>query len=180
VVITTAALRLGKVSSTHCASSYVGPGPVWTGAENLALTWIWSLDRPAHSVEGIHPIYTHSIFREGILIQLHSINLSREGSFVLRSWQPLITPWRNVENLSLRIHKSSIMELLMAKRPPFFPPCDLYLALFLPLFYFMLFSRGLFYPWFCLIHNTPSPFGLLWLLPNPFFLCIMQLFLPHY
>ena len=25
------------------------PGPVWTGAENLASTWIRSLDRPAHS-----------------------------------------------------------------------------------------------------------------------------------
>ena len=25
------------------------PGPVWTGAENLAPTGIWSLDRPAHS-----------------------------------------------------------------------------------------------------------------------------------
>jgi hypothetical protein len=25
------------------------PGPVWTGAENLALTGIQSLDRPAHS-----------------------------------------------------------------------------------------------------------------------------------
>ena len=29
------------------------PGPVWGGPENLAPTWIRSLDRPAHSIVAI-------------------------------------------------------------------------------------------------------------------------------
>ena len=34
---------------THCTGGWVGPGPVWTGAENLAQTGIRSPDRPARS-----------------------------------------------------------------------------------------------------------------------------------
>ena len=34
---------------THCTGGWVGPGPVWTAAENLAHTGIRSLDRPARS-----------------------------------------------------------------------------------------------------------------------------------
>jgi len=34
---------------THCIGGWVGPRPVWTGAENLAPTGIPSPDRPARS-----------------------------------------------------------------------------------------------------------------------------------
>jgi hypothetical protein len=34
---------------THCTGGWVGPGPVWTGAENLASAGIRSPDRPARS-----------------------------------------------------------------------------------------------------------------------------------
>ena len=34
---------------THCIGSWVGPGTIWTGAENLAITGIRSPDRPARS-----------------------------------------------------------------------------------------------------------------------------------
>jgi len=33
----------------HCTGGWVGPRPVWTGAENLAPTGIRSPDRPARS-----------------------------------------------------------------------------------------------------------------------------------
>jgi hypothetical protein len=36
-------------SGTHCTEAGWAPGPVWTGAENLAPTGIRSPDRPAHS-----------------------------------------------------------------------------------------------------------------------------------
>jgi len=32
-----------------CTGSWVGPGPVWTGAENLTTTGIRSADHPARS-----------------------------------------------------------------------------------------------------------------------------------
>ena len=32
---------------THCIGGWVDPGPVWTGAENLAPTRFRSPDRPA-------------------------------------------------------------------------------------------------------------------------------------
>ena len=35
----------GKDPGTHCTVGWVGPGPVWTGAENLAPTGIRSPDR---------------------------------------------------------------------------------------------------------------------------------------
>ena len=35
---------------THCTGGWVGPGPVWIGAENLAPTGIRSPDRPARSM----------------------------------------------------------------------------------------------------------------------------------
>jgi len=34
---------------THCIGGWVAPGPVWTGAENLASTGIQPPDRPASS-----------------------------------------------------------------------------------------------------------------------------------
>ena len=34
---------------THCIGGWVGPGPVWTGAENLTPTWIRHPDRPVRS-----------------------------------------------------------------------------------------------------------------------------------
>jgi hypothetical protein len=34
---------------THCIGGWVAPGPVWTGAENLAPTGIWSRDRLARN-----------------------------------------------------------------------------------------------------------------------------------
>ena len=46
---TLAALSMGKRPGTHCIGGWVGHRPVWTGAENLALTRIWSPDRPARS-----------------------------------------------------------------------------------------------------------------------------------
>ena len=33
----------------YCIGAWVGPGSVWTGADNLAPTWIWYPDRPASS-----------------------------------------------------------------------------------------------------------------------------------
>ena len=42
-------LYLQERPGTHCTRSWVGPGPVWTGAEDLALTGIRSPDRPACS-----------------------------------------------------------------------------------------------------------------------------------
>jgi hypothetical protein len=44
-----AALSLGKKASTHAIGGWVGPGPVWTSAENLTPNGIRSPDRPAHS-----------------------------------------------------------------------------------------------------------------------------------
>ena len=41
-----AALPPGMRPGTHCIGSWVGPGPVWTGAENLAHIGIRSPDRP--------------------------------------------------------------------------------------------------------------------------------------
>ena len=37
----------GKRPGTHCIGGGWVPGPVWTGAENLAHTGIQLLDRPA-------------------------------------------------------------------------------------------------------------------------------------
>jgi hypothetical protein len=42
-----AVLPLGKRPGTHCIGGWVGLGPVWTGAENLAPTGIRSPDHPA-------------------------------------------------------------------------------------------------------------------------------------
>ena len=39
----------GKRPGTHCVGGWGGPGPVWTGAENLASTGIRSPDLPARS-----------------------------------------------------------------------------------------------------------------------------------
>jgi hypothetical protein len=44
-----AALPLEKRRGTHCTGDWVGPGPVWTGAENLASTGNRSQDRTGHS-----------------------------------------------------------------------------------------------------------------------------------
>jgi hypothetical protein len=44
-----AALPPGKTPRTHCIGGWWAPGPVWTGAENLASTGIRSPDRPARS-----------------------------------------------------------------------------------------------------------------------------------
>ena len=44
-----AALPRGKSPGTHCIGGWVAPGPVWTGAENLASTGIRSLDPSARS-----------------------------------------------------------------------------------------------------------------------------------
>ena len=44
-----AALLPGKRPATHCIGGWVGPGPVWKDAENLAPTGIRSPDRPACS-----------------------------------------------------------------------------------------------------------------------------------
>jgi hypothetical protein len=44
-----AVLLPGKTPGTHCIVGWGGPGPVWTGAENLAPTRIRSPDRPARS-----------------------------------------------------------------------------------------------------------------------------------
>jgi hypothetical protein len=38
---------------THCIGGWVGPGAVWTGAENLASTGMRSPDGPAHN-ESLH------------------------------------------------------------------------------------------------------------------------------
>ena len=35
--------------STHCTGEWLALGSVWTSAENLALTWIRSPDRPARN-----------------------------------------------------------------------------------------------------------------------------------
>ena len=40
---------LRERSGTHCIEGWVGPGPVWTGVENLARSGIRSPDRPACS-----------------------------------------------------------------------------------------------------------------------------------
>ena len=44
-----AALYPRERPGTHFAGGWEGPGPVWTGAENLASTGIRSPDRPARS-----------------------------------------------------------------------------------------------------------------------------------
>ena len=44
-----ATLPLGKTRYPLCRGLGGGPGPVWTGAENLAPTGIRSPDRPARS-----------------------------------------------------------------------------------------------------------------------------------
>jgi hypothetical protein len=44
-----AALYPQERPGTHCTGGWEGPGPVWTGAENLASTRIRSPDRPARS-----------------------------------------------------------------------------------------------------------------------------------
>jgi len=44
-----AALYPRERSGTHCTGGWMGPGPVWTGAENLAPTGIWPPDHPACS-----------------------------------------------------------------------------------------------------------------------------------
>jgi hypothetical protein len=48
-----AAIYPGKRPGTHCIGGWVGPGPVWTGAENLTPTGIRSPGRPARS-ESLH------------------------------------------------------------------------------------------------------------------------------
>jgi len=42
-------LTPGEKPGAHCTGGWVDPGPLWTGAENLASTGIRSVDRPAHS-----------------------------------------------------------------------------------------------------------------------------------
>jgi len=37
----------GRKPGSHCTRGWVGPGPVWTGAENLALTGIRSVQSVA-------------------------------------------------------------------------------------------------------------------------------------
>jgi len=39
---------------THCIGGCVGPGPVWTGVVNFALTGIRYQDRPARSTESAY------------------------------------------------------------------------------------------------------------------------------
>jgi hypothetical protein len=46
---TPAALSPGKRPGTHCIGGWWDPGPVWTGAENLATTEIRFPDSPARS-----------------------------------------------------------------------------------------------------------------------------------
>ena len=44
-----AALSPGKGPGTHCTEVWVGPGPVWTGVEKLALSWGETPNIQAHS-----------------------------------------------------------------------------------------------------------------------------------
>ena len=44
-----AALYPRERAGTHCTGGWVGPGLMWTGAENLVTTEIRSPDRPARS-----------------------------------------------------------------------------------------------------------------------------------
>ena len=48
-----AALFLRRRLGTHCTGGWVGPGPVWTGMENLAPTSIRSPDSPVRSAVAI-------------------------------------------------------------------------------------------------------------------------------
>ena len=44
-----AALPPDKRPGTHCTGGWMGPGPVWTGVENLVPTEVRNPDRPARS-----------------------------------------------------------------------------------------------------------------------------------
>jgi hypothetical protein len=47
------ALPPGKGPSRHCTGGWVGPGSIWTGAENLAATGYRTPDHPARK----EPLY---------------------------------------------------------------------------------------------------------------------------
>jgi hypothetical protein len=82
------------------------PGPVWTGAENLAPTGIWSPDRPAHSQSlyrlryPVHrPIYIYIYIYIYIRLSLERTVCTRISQFVAKSLEHVN---------SLRIHSSNI------------------------------------------------------------------------
>ena len=52
-----AALPPVKKAGTHSTGYWLDPGPVWTGAENLALTGIRSPVRPARSHSQLQRAY---------------------------------------------------------------------------------------------------------------------------
>ena len=66
------------------------------------------------------------------------------------------------------------------KDPGFLPSMLPSFSSFPPTFSYYAPLPGLFYPWFCPLHNIPSSFGLVWLLHNPLFLYVVQPFLLHY
>ena len=60
-------LPLGKTRCPLYREAGWAPGPVWTGAENLAPTGIWSPDRPAHSQSLYRPNYPAHQFEFNLL-----------------------------------------------------------------------------------------------------------------
>ena len=59
----------------------MGPGPVWTGAGNLATTWIRSPDRPARtgslyrlSYRGRELDFVPFLFREPFMFYVHVVD----------------------------------------------------------------------------------------------------------
>jgi len=53
--------RFGNIPGTHYVGDWVDVREVWTGAENLALTGIRTLDRTAHSDVAIPTTVTRSL-----------------------------------------------------------------------------------------------------------------------
>jgi hypothetical protein len=74
-----AALPLGKRSCIHFTEVWVGPGPVWTGAENLASTGIRSPDRLARSIRMYHIQWLKKVL---VYITKHTLldGVLREGA----------------------------------------------------------------------------------------------------
>ena len=75
-----AALPPGKRPGTHCIGGWVGPGPVWTGAENLTRTGIRSPDRPARSEPLYRLSYRGHIYGNVHLLHFHFILQKRAKS----------------------------------------------------------------------------------------------------
>ena len=84
-----------EAPGTHCVGGLVGPGPVWTSAENLAPTGIRSSDRPASSESLYRLSYPGSLQRQ----QDHILYCTTPDNKIFRTNRVMWSVLRFIMNL---------------------------------------------------------------------------------